>query len=224
MNLDWPEILVLVRHAESDGNVVNSKARTKINKGSQNYGITERGFRQLDHTRDYLNERFAGGFDVILSSYYKRSNLSMRHLYPGRKVVVDTMLSEAQRGIWHVLTEDEARENHEHEITRKKREGNFHYRPLGGENWVDIEMRSRFFAFDLRTKHARKKVIAGTHGNWQLLFEGGIHGHSIQHIMRRYERHDIDNASVTIYKRIVYRGEPKLKLVERNIVPWQGKV
>ena len=210
----WPDLLVLVRHAESQGNTLNRDERAKLAVPTFGYPLTEKGRWQAAETGKYLNERF-GTFDVYYNSYYERTKETMRIMYPHAKVYEDPRLAEAQRGIYHTMSLNEIAERFPEEIARKDREGLYHYRPWGGENWPDIELRIHSFMGTLARDYGGKRVLITVHGHWLILFQRLVEHFSIEEALRRYDEEIVANASVTIYK-----GGNRLVLQE-YVVPWK---
>ena len=132
--MGWPEELVLVRHAESDGNVLSVEERAQLNVSTYGYRLTDKGRRQAEITGEYLHRKYSP-FDIYYVSYYERSKETMKIMFPNARVYEDPRLAEAQRGIWHVATREEIAQVMPWEIVRREREGYYHYRPPGGENW-----------------------------------------------------------------------------------------
>jgi broad specificity phosphatase PhoE len=144
-------------------------------------------------------------------------------LYPGEVAYEDARLAEAQRGIWNSYTQEEVDRYFPLEESRKKCEGYYHYRPPGGENWPDIELRILSFINCLRRDYAGKRVLVVTHGNWLVLFQRLVEHLSVDEALKRYEKGHFRNASVTVYE-APWRfptGRSNLILREENIVPWE---
>lgn len=221
--MGWPKRLVFVRHAESEGNVLNSDERARYNKSSHAYDLTPRGIRQIEITADYVQKKF-GHFDVYYTSYYARTKQTMDLLCRGHKFYEDPRLAEAQRGIWHTMTKAEIQENYPGEIERKERDGLYHYRPFGGENWPDIEMRIHSFLGTLNRDCDGKSVLIVCHGHWLILFQRLIEHFSINEAVERYKNGASGNASVTVYEGVIIDGKSRLNLVENNTIPWQDKM
>lgn len=221
--MGWPRELFLFRHAESQGNVLSVEERAKWERSSHEYKLTKRGRNQAKLAGQWLREKYCE-FDAYFSSYYARARETLDIMFPGVKVIEDARLAEAQRGIWHTMTKDEIGKVFPSEISRKERENLYHYRPIGGENWPDVEMRIHSFRSTLTCEHDSEKVLVIVHGNWLSLFQRVNDGLSVEEVMRRYgldNRGVVDNASVTIYKNKSVNGKPKLVLKEENIIPWK---
>jgi len=222
-HMAWPKLLVLVRHAESEGNIRTADERAKLPIATHSLGITERGRKQAEITAAYLKEQ-GFSFDVRYVSYYRRAKETMNILCPDERAYEDPRLAEAQRGIWHTMTHDEIAEHLPHEIERKTREGYYHYRPPGGENWADVEMRIHSFLGTLSRDCEDQRVLIVVHAHWLILFQRLIHHFSIDEAVRRYEEAQFKNTSVTIYRGERIDGRPRLILDRENVVPWEGKL
>lgn len=134
----YPKLVVLVRHAESVGNTLSVAERARTPMGTNWYALTERGREQARITGEWLRAQYPSPRRII-RSYYQRTRETADLLYPDFPIREDERLAEASRGIWHVRTEDEIRREAPWEIDRKQFEGLYHYRPIGGENWPDVE-------------------------------------------------------------------------------------
>ncbi len=52
--MGWPKILVMVRHAESIGNILSADERVLSGEAAYSYELTERGRKQAEITGKYL--------------------------------------------------------------------------------------------------------------------------------------------------------------------------
>lgn len=219
--MGWPRNLVLVRHAESEGNVLDVDGRARLNVATHAYPLTQRGVRQAEITRDHLRDRFPDGFDVRYVSYYARAKETMSILMPDAKAYEDPRLAEANRGIYHSMSSEQIHERFPEELERKEREGLYHYRPWGGENWPDVELRIHSFLGTLNRDCSGQDVLIVVHGHWLLLLQRLIHHFSIDEALKRYREGVFENASVTTYIRGV---DNRLRLLFENVIPWKGHV
>lgn len=228
--MGWPKNIVFVRHAESEGNVLNVNERAKSEIATHAYKLTDVGRVQAAATRDYLRENYSK-FDVRYVSYYARARETMEIIQPGLKTYEDPRLAEAQRGIYHTMTHEEIEKYYPGELVRKEREGLYHYRPWGGENWPDVEMRIHSFFGTLARDCVDKNVLVVVHGHWLMLAQRLIHHFSIEEAIEKYKQGVFKNASVTHYvgEPVEYMSsrsaEPvyRLRLVQANIAPWEKK-
>lgn len=221
--MSWPKLLVLVRHAESEGNVRTVEERAQYEVSTHAYNLTEKGREQAKITGEYLRGKY-GAFDVYYTSYYARAKETMKIMYPDAKVCEDSRLAEGHRGIWHSMTYEQVLAQFPKEPERKELDGLYHYRPFGGENWPDIEGRIHSFRQTLRSDHEDETVVMVVHGHWLILFQKLIQHFSIEEAERRYKTNVFKNASVTVYEPKLIDGKSKLALVEENLVPWDGKL
>jgi len=217
----WPSLLVLVRHAESEGNIIDGDSRASFNKPTWAYSLTKNGIDQAKKTKEYLH-RIYDTFDVYYTSYYNRSKETMQVLYPDLKVYEDPRLAEAQRGIYHTMTREQIAAKYPEELERKEKEGLYHYRPPGGENWPDVEMRIHSFLGTLSRDYGYKKVLVVVHGHWLVLFERLIHRFSIEEAVKRYKSGPAENASVTSYRSKFNLDNGQDRLVfDGYMIPWK---
>lgn len=233
--------LVLVRHGESEGNLVTSNERTRMTVGTNLYPLTERGRKQAEITAEWLNGEFGGTVDAVYSSYYERAMETARLVCDrmGLKApYVDPRLAEAQRGMYHNLGHDEIAARYPEEHSRRDKEGLYHYRPWGGENWPDVELRLLSLMRDVTEDHANGDALLVGHGHTFLLLERLIEGFPPEEALRRYKLKDdrnghggvMDNAAVTAYEFDLSSSKswnsttkPWTKTLS-NFVPWEGKV
>ncbi len=217
--MGWPRLLVLVRHAESEGNVLTVDQRVEFDMAPHLYALTKQGKQQAAITGKWLRTNY-GAFDVRYVSYYKRAAETMDIMCPGERVYEDPRLAEAQRGIWHTMTAAQIQERFPEESIRKSREGLYHYRPWGGENWPDVELRIHSFLGTLARDYEDQSVMIVVHGHWLILFRRLIEHFSIDEAVRAYQNHVVDNASVSIFERGYCNGKSLLSFSE-CVVPWK---
>ena len=209
MNL-YPETIVFVRHAESEGNLLSVEERVRLCQGTNLYALTARGRVQAMVTRRWLAEHFPNP-DRIIRSYYRRVAETADAIYPDLPKREDERLAEANRGIWHVRTEARIAIEAPFEIDRRKFEGLYHYRPIGGENWLDIEGRIRSFRNSICKCYPNQTIVVVTHGFWLLLWQKLVHRWSIEEALEKYQAGAVvDNASVLIYHGTVVKGRSVL--------------
>ncbi len=224
--MGWPRAVAWLRHAESQGNILSVEERARWDKPTHDYRLTKRGRNQAKITAQYLRENFCP-FDAFYSSHYLRARETLSIMYPEAEVLEDSRLREANRGIWHTMTPEEIAKNFPHEIERKEKYGLYDYKPFGGEDWPDIEMRIHSFLNTLNCYHEGENVLVIVHGNWFNLFRKVNDHLPKEEVLRRYslDNHGVvDNASVTIYKGKSVNGKPRLVLEKENIVPWKDRL
>lgn len=220
----WPSKLVLVRHAESEGNVrPDPDERAQYEYPTHAYPLTARGREQARITGAWLHETY-GAFDVHYTSYYARAKETMAIMYPVADAYEDDRLAEAQRGIWQTYTRAEIDRYFPREAARKEKEGLYHHRPLGGENWPDVGQRAHSFLSTLFRDRGGQRVLIVVHGHWLIMLQKLIHRFPIEEALRRAREANAPNASVTVYDGILSRGKPRLVLMQEHLTPWEGRL
>ena len=212
----YPKEIILVRHGESEGNILTCDERSVFNLSTKDYPLTEKGKEQSKVVGKYLQKRYKN-YDVSYVSFCKRTKQTMSIMFSEKEEVFceDSRLSEVQRGIWHTMSQEEVDENFPYEDRRRKREGLYYYRPLGGENWPDLEIRIYNFIEYLCREYSGKRVLLCVHGHWLIVFQKIIHKFTIEEALRRYRDCTAPNGSVTIYK---YKNN-SLQLTRDSFIP-----
>jgi broad specificity phosphatase PhoE len=151
----WVGNLVLVRHGESTRNIAKAKAEAE---NSETYGdggrdmdvkLTKRGQRQAKETGERLPEHLGFAFDRAFASPYRRTLQTAELVLAGQassaKVVLEERVREKEFGVLDGLTKLGIKTRYPHEAERKKRDGKYYYRPLGGESYPDVNQRVHAF-------------------------------------------------------------------------------
>lgn len=215
----WPELLVVVRHGQSEANVLSKPERNKVGKAPQDWALTKQGCVQADVTGEYLRSRF-GNFDRHFVSPYRRAQETAEIMYPDVEFREDSRLSERQNGIWDDLDPELICRYYPLESHRREREGEYYYRPVGGESWPDVELRAQSFLSTLSRDCAGQKVLVVGHGHWLILLMRILEGFSIEEASRLYhEKGTLRNASVALFHSEVVLGREQLRRKFFNFVP-----
>lgn len=222
--MTWPSRLILVRHAQSVGNLLGPDERAAKPIGSNLYDLTQLGKEQASSTGAWLREHYPNP-DGFYTSYYERTRCTASSLYPDLDLYEDERLAEAQRGIWHTLTRKQVAAKMPWEIERREREGYYHYRPPGGENWPDVELRIRSFNRTIHRRYPGKTLVLVTHGHWILLWKKVIHHWTIDETVQAYKEgrigKQIANASVTVYEGVEDGNGKNVLNAASYTVPWK---
>lgn len=216
--MEYPKEIVLVRHGESEANVLSSEERTKLDSSTKDYGLTARGRMQAKETGAYLRQTY-GSFDAYYASFCRRTRETLELMYPEAKIIEDARIAEAQRGIWHAMPEHAIDAHFPYERARRDKEGIYYYRPFGGENWPDLEIRIHSFIETLFRLHRGQRVLLCVHGHWHMAFERIMHNFSTDELIRRYREDVAPNGSVTVYKGALVNGRPQLVLAQKTFAP-----
>ena len=153
----WPDILWVVRHGESAGNVARDAA------DAAGHSEIDIDIRDVDVPLSGLGEeqsRTLGRWfammapdqrpDVVLTSPYLRAVQTAEllrtenGLVPGlSKFVTDERLREKEFGILDRLTRLGIEQRHADQAGFRRFLGKFYHRPPGGESWCDVILRLR---------------------------------------------------------------------------------
>lgn len=170
----WPELLVIVRHGESQHNraldvlqgIPSEEALEKLaNVRDHDIELTELGKWQASETGKHLNGM--NKFDICFSSPYRRTLQTAEsiicNLSYDLELYGDIRLREKEFGRLHGLSKKQIKEKFPEEDRARKMEGKFYYRLLGGENYPDVGMRTHSFMDKLVRDYGGKKVLVVTH-------------------------------------------------------------
>jgi len=214
----YPKEIILVRHGESEANILSSEERTRLDTSTKDYGLTELGKLQARQAGAYIQKHFPD-IDARYVSYCKRTKETMSLMFPSASMVEDARVAEVQRGIWHAMSEEDIDAFFPHERARREKEGFYYYRPFGGENWPDLELRIHNFIESLFREHCGHRVLLCVHGHWHIAFQRIMHGFSTEETIHKYKHDVAPNGSITIYRGTILHGRPTLVLSQNTFVP-----
>ncbi len=172
--LTEPATVWLLRHGQSQGNVIRDAARGRgldvldIADRDMDVPLSELGQRQAEAFGQWLARQPAHNHpDVVLASPYVRAvDTATRVLKAAGldlKVHQDERLRERELGILDLLTHDGVRARFPDEFQRRQRLGKFYHRPPGGESWVDVALRLRSLRDSIGREHGGRRVLLVTH-------------------------------------------------------------
>ena len=138
----------------------------------------------------------------------------MSLMYPGTRPIIDSRFNELWRGIWHTLGKERVAELYPEEIDIRKLEGEWHYRPPGGQSCQDVEIMIHSFINSLRVDYSGKNILVVAHGNWMLLFWRVITNSQPGEFESRYRSNKYKNCALSIYE----GSGNSLNLVSDNFV------
>lgn len=207
-----PVELVLVRHAESMGNVADAEARStdaeRIDLAARDADVE---LSPNGHEQARSLGRWVAGLDeqppdLVLSSPYRRAADTARAALGdlGLDVVLDDRLRERDLGVFDGLTAKGIRARYAEESERWTHVGKFYYQPPSGESWADVALRVRSLLADLREGYDGARVWLFTHQAVVMTFRYVLEGLDEAHLLEIDRKTQIGNASVTRYRR---RGE-----------------
>lgn len=210
----WPKQIVIVRHAESEGNVIQADDHSLPETANHQFFLTpEKGRQQATITGQYLQAHYQ--FDACFASTFRRTQETLSLMYPGVAPIIDARLDEVWRGIWYTMPKAEIEQHYPAEARTKKREGWYHYRAPGGQSGQDVDLMIYSFLADLREFWGGQRVLIVGHGTWLIYFWRLVGGFSLADGEKRYHEQKFRNASVTVFEPDGFR----LKVVVDNYLP-----
>lgn len=209
MEQKWPSTLVLVRHGESERDVKREQAKGKPDIHHYHEGLrdidvklTRRGVEQAGHTGKFLAAQLE--FDTIFVSPYTRTAQTaeaiLEQLDPKPELVLDERIREIEFGILDGLTAAGIRNKYPDEWERRKREGNYWYRPPGGESRPDVALRVNSFLNTLTRDYPATRALVVCHSVVVLIFRRLLERWGEQEYLKVNRENDVKNCSVTTYQ------------------------
>jgi broad specificity phosphatase PhoE len=208
--MNEPSALWLLRHGQSEGNVVRDAAQGTDEE------ILDIADRDMDVPLSALGHSQALGFgrwlgrqpasdqpDIILSSPYRRAVETAAMVLEGSgldlPVFRDERLRERELGILDLLTGRGVRARFPAEAERRRRLGKFYYRPPGGESWVDVALRLRSLRDSLGREHSGRRVLLVTHEVVIVVMRYLIDDLDEEETLRLNQAEPLANCSLTTY-------------------------
>ena len=225
----WPDVLWIVRHGESAGNVAREAAyRARLAK-------IDLDIRDIDVPLSPLGERQARALghwfgqlapeqqpSVVLTSPYVRAARTAdlicerAGLDPDEVGLTrDERLREKEFGILDRFTRDGIAEHHPEQAQLRLILGKFYHRPPGGESWCDVILRLRSVVDTLTREHCGERVLIVCHSVVVLCFRYLLERMTEQQILEIDRTDEVANCSITEYAFDPGRGK-RGKLVLRS--------
>ena len=210
----WPDVLWIVRHGESAGNVARDEAE------KAGHPIINLPVRDVDVPLSALGERQARALgrwfadmpseeqpSVIISSPYLRARETARltlesaGLDPRRvSHITDERLREKEFGIFDRLTKHGIRQKYPEQAEYRSILGKFYHRPPGGESWCDVILRLRSVIDTITRDYRRERVLIVSHQVVVNCFRYLIERLTEEQILEIERTADVANCSVTSYE------------------------
>jgi broad specificity phosphatase PhoE len=229
-----PALLVLVRHGQSQRNIVKKQNRFYLDDESRKsvrgvpdhlIELTDEGRRQSAETGLALRRDY-GTFDYVVHSGYARTQQTL-----DRIMAAYTDEERARMPVRHHLFVRERDAGHAYDMTDAEAQaafpwlndywntsGPFFARPPGGESLADVVQRVYAFLQKLTRTMAGKRVLVVTHGGTIWCFRYVLERWTYEEAERRFHGETNPNCSVTAYR---FSGETRrLELGECARVLW----
>ncbi len=210
----WPDLLYIVRHGESAGNVARDAAMAA---GNLTIDLT---VRDVDVPLSNLGEEQSAALgkwfaalphdlkpNVILTSPYIRARHTAEivaksaGLRPDRfTLVIDERLREKEFGILDRLTKAGIEAYHPEQADFRKLLGKFYHRPPGGESWCDVILRLRSAIEMISREYCGERVLLVCHSVVVLCMRYLLEHMTEDEILKIDRENEIANCSVTSYE------------------------
>jgi broad specificity phosphatase PhoE len=205
-----PQVVWLVRHGESLGNVADAHAqqtksgRLKLDVRDPDVPLSDTGRAQAQALGTWLaglppEERPS----AVLSSPFNRAlttaQLGTESL--GIRVRTDERLRERDFGAFDGMTGAGIREHFPDEAKRRDLLGKFYYRPPGGESWADVALRIRSLLATEGLRHDCERLLVVAHQAVIMVFRYVLEELTEQELLAVDKEEQVANASLTRYER-----------------------
>jgi broad specificity phosphatase PhoE len=209
--LKGPRELVLIRHAQSRGNVADAEARDRgadrleLDVRDADMPLSETGEQQATSLGAYVDSLPAQARPkLVYSSPYARAVATAKGAVERAdhdvRIILDERLRERELGVLDGMTGTGIRRLYPEEAGRREWLGKFYYRPPSGESWADVVLRVRQFLLNVSldpTPPDRLWVVS--HQAVLLAFRVVMEGISEQEVLEIDRATPIPNCSLTRY-------------------------
>lgn len=220
----WPDLLYLVRHGESAGNVAREAA---LAAGDLTIDLTVRDvdvpLSQLGEEQSVALGKWFAALppdktpNIILTSPYLRARNTAEivaksaGLSPDRfTLVIDERLREKEFGILDRLTRVGIEAYHPDQAEFRRLLGKFYHRPPGGESWCDVILRLRSAVEMISREYCGERVLLVCHSVVVLCMRYLLEHMTEDEILKIDRQNEVANCSVTSYEH--HHAGPRGKL------------
>ncbi|MFN2453608.1 MAG: histidine phosphatase family protein [Pyrinomonadaceae bacterium] len=210
----WPDVLWIVRHGESAGNVARDAAE------AAGISLIDIATRDVDVPLSALGERQAAALgrwfatmpdeakpNILLTSPYIRARKTAELTLASAGIevddisfVVDERLREKEFGILDRLTKFGIVEQHPDQAEFRRLLGKFYHRPPGGESWCDVILRLRSLIDTLTRDYHGERVLIVCHSVVVFCLRYLLERMTEDQILAIDREQDVANCSVTSYE------------------------
>ena len=228
-NQIWPDLLYIVRHGESAGNV----AREAALKAGEPVIALE--FRDVDVPLSDLGKRQSTALgqwlgalpakqrpNIVLTSPYLRARHSAGLIVKtagmaadSYSLVVDERLREKEFGILDGLTAVGVKDQFPEQAELRRLLGKFYHRPPGGESWCDVILRLRSATEMISREYCGQRVLIVCHAVVVLCMRYILEHMTEAELLAIDKKAELANCAVTLYEHdpaLGPRGKLRLKL------------
>ena len=210
----WPQILWIVRHGQSAGNVAREAAE------AAKHAWIDIATRDMDAPLSALGERQSRALgrwfgemaathqpNVVLCSPYVRAVQTSTLLLDAAGIDAaslavqrDERLREKEFGLLDLLTKVGIRQKYPELSDQRAHVGKFYFRPPGGESWCDVLLRLRSVLDTLTREYRRRNVLIVAHQVIVNCLRYLLERMTEEQILEIDRGADVPNCSVTSYE------------------------
>ena len=210
----WPQVLWIVRHGQSAGNVAREAAE------AARHAFIDIATRDMDTPLSALGERQAQALgrwfgdmpanrrpNVVLCSPYVRAVQTSSILLDAADIddaaiamQRDERLREKEFGLLDRLTKVGIRQKYPELSDQRAHVGKFYFRPPGGESWCDVLLRLRSVLDTLTREYRRQRVLIVAHQVIVNCLRYLLERMTEEQILSIDRGADVPNCSVTSYE------------------------
>jgi broad specificity phosphatase PhoE len=209
-DLPLPSRLLLVRHAESQGNVADRAAyaegadRLVLTHRDADMPLSDTGRREaVALGRAWATMPAEQRPTLLLTSPYERAErtalLALDAAGWDVPLARDERLRERDLGLLDGWTRQGIESHFPEEAKRRAWVGKFYYRPPGGEGWADVAARVRQVLASLRLDHGGERVAVVSHLAVVMNFRYVLEAMTEAEVLEVDRTTVVANASVTTY-------------------------
>jgi broad specificity phosphatase PhoE len=213
MTQRWPEVLWVVRHGQSAGNVARDAAteqnlaRIPLTERDVDVPLSQLGRQQAHALGLWFAEAHEDGRpDVVLASPYVRA-VQTAEIFrdaggcaPELRICLDERLREKEFGILDGLTGVGIREFHPEQAKFRALLGKFYHRSPGGESWADVILRLRALMDTVSLHYGGRRVMIVAHQVVVLCLRYVIERLTEAEILAIDREGDVANCAITEYR------------------------
>jgi broad specificity phosphatase PhoE len=221
----WPDLLYIVRHGESAGNVARDAAtlagdRTiDLDVRDVDVPLSDLGMQQAQALGRWFAELPPERTpNIIVTSPYLRARDTASIVAESAglskdkfTLVVDERLREKEFGVLDRLTKVGIEAYHPDQAEFRRLLGKFYHRPPGGESWCDVILRLRSAIEMISREYCGERVLLVGHSVVVLCMRYLLEHMTEDQILRIDRENEVANCSVTLY-RYEESGGPRGKL------------
>ncbi len=208
--ITYPSELIIVRHGESELNVRKAIAIAKHDTErillepirDADVELTDRGKEQATATGKALQTNI-DKLDLAYVSPAIRTmdtfHLMERELGYKVDLRTDDRLREREFGIFSQMTMYGIEKHYPQEASRLKLDGDYYYRPLGGESYPDMGLRLHSLLHSLYSHQPGKRILIVTHADVVQMIRKMLERLTEAQLLELNRTDDVVNCGVTSY-------------------------